>query len=121
MNLINFLKSEFSVLKKIEKITLLIAFVVILINAILLKDSPYAIINAICGILYTFLAGKGVVSCYYFGLMGSSCYGYLSFLNGFWGNLILYVAYYIPMQVLGVIFWKKNLKVNSNQIKKKLE
>ena len=97
---------------------MIIVFSIILINAIILKDNPAAIINAICGILYTIIAGKGKISCYFFGLLGSSCYILLSFKNALWGNMLLYLCYYIPMQILGIFKWKQHLKKESKEIVK---
>ena len=119
MSFFNILKQEFSGLKKIETAMLIFVFLVILINAYCVKDGIVAIISAICGIMYTFYAGKGRVLCYFFGLAGSSCYSYLAFKSGLYGNVVLYMFYYIPMQILGIFQWRKNLKKNSREIVKK--
>ena len=95
-------------------ITLILLFIIT--NAIIQKDSVIAVISAICGILYTFLAGKGLPICYLFGITGSSFYGLLSFQNALWGNLILYIGYYLPMQILGYFKWSKNLQDNKKEI-----
>ncbi|MCI1273088.1 MAG: nicotinamide riboside transporter PnuC [Clostridiaceae bacterium] len=116
MEIKKFIKSELTGWKKSEIICLILVFTVILVNAFILKDSPVAVMSAICGILYTMIAGKGKVSCYIFGLMGSGCYSYLSFHNALFGNLILYAGYYIPMQILGIFKWKNNLKKETNEI-----
>lgn len=116
MKITEFLKKELQGWKPLEIVGLTAVLVIILINAFVLKDSPAAIINAICGILYTIIAGKGKISCYFFGLTGSGCYIYLSFINALWGNMLLYLLYYIPMQVLGIFRWKKHLKKESGEI-----
>ena len=101
---------------KKEFIILLLMIFVVVLNAIITNDNPIALISAVCGITYTFIAGKGNPICYLFGVLGSSFYGFLSFQNALWGNLILYVAYYIPMQILGFFQWNKNLKANKQEI-----
>ena len=113
-----FIKKELSGWKKEELAGILIVLAIIIYNAVVLKDSAIAITSAVCGILYTVIAGKGKISCYLFGLTGSSFYGYLAFSNALWGNLLLYVGYYIPMQILGIFKWKKNLKKETNEIYK---
>ena len=118
MKITEFIKKELQGWKNFEIIGLIIVFSIILINAIVLKDNPAAIINAICGILYTIIAGKGKISCYFFGLLGSSCYIFLSFKNALWGNMLLYLCYYIPMQILGIFKWKQHLKKESKEIVK---
>ncbi len=116
MKFTEFIKKESQGWKNFEIISLIIVLLIILINGIILKDSYAAIINAICGILYTIIAGKGKISCYIFGLLGSTCYIFLSFKNSLWGNMLLYLCYYIPMQVLGIFQWKQHLKSHSKEI-----
>lgn len=118
MELIEFVKKELNGWKKIEIIGLFTVLTLILINAIIVKDNPIAVISAFCGILYTIIAGKGKISCYFFGLSGSWCYVWLSFINALWGNMLLYLCYYIPMQILGIFKWKKHLKKDTKEIVK---
>ncbi len=87
-------------------------------NATILHDSIIAVISAFCGITYTIIAGKGKISCYLFGLTGSGFYAFLAFSNGIYGNFLLYLLYYIPMQILGVINWSKHLDKKTNEIYK---
>ena len=100
----------------IEVIFLCFVLFFIILNGILKNDSIIAIISAICGITYTFIAGKGKPICYLFGVTGSGFYSFLSYQNALWGNLFLYLLYYIPMQVLGFFKWNKNLKENKKEI-----
>lgn len=118
MELTEFVKKELNGWKKIEIIGLFTVLTLILINAIIVKDNPIAVISAFCGILYTIIAGKGKISCYFFGLSGSWCYVWLSFINSLWGNMLLYLCYYIPMQILGIFKWKKHLKKDTKEIVK---
>ena len=118
MELIEFVKKELSGWKRFEAISLFVVLFVIFVNAILVKDNPVAVISAFCGILYTVIAGKGKISCYFFGLSGSWCYVLLSFGNALWGNMLLYLCYYIPMQVLGIFKWKQHLKSDTKEIVK---
>ena len=94
-----------------------VLFLVIVI-AFYFKDSPFAVISAIFGILYTLFAGKGKVSCFFFGLLGSGCYAAISCKNALWGQLLLYLGYYVPMQIAGIFQWNKNLKSEKNEIVK---
>lgn len=118
MKITEFVKKELSGWKKYEVITLLFIFVLIFANAILKGDSIVAVCSAVCGILYTAIAGKGKISCYFFGLMGSLCYIWLALSNALWGNMLLYLCYYIPMQILGIFRWKEHLQKNSQEIVK---
>ena len=99
-----------------EKFGLCIIYLILICNLIIFKDSPIAVTSAFFGITYTFLAGKGLPFCYLFGITGSSFYGYLAFHNALWGNLLLYMGYYIPMQIIGYFKWNSHLKDKSSEI-----
>ena len=116
MKITEFLKKELQGWQSYEITGLVTVFVIIGVNAFILKDSFAAVVNAVCGILYTIIAGKGKISCYFFGLTGSTSYVYLAFMNTLWGNMCLYLLYYIPMQILGIFRWKKHLKKESGDI-----
>ncbi len=95
---------------------LIIIYAILAVNALVLKDSSIAVLSAFFGITYTMLAGKGSPKCYIFGLAGSCLYSWLSLTNALWGNLFLYMLYYIPMQVIGFFKWNCNLKENKKEI-----
>lgn len=116
MDIKSFLKLELSGWNKYEVRGLLCAFLIILINSLFLHDSIIAVISALCGILYTIIAGKGKISCYFFGILGTGCYSYLSYKNALYGNLLLYMCYYLPMEVIGIFAWRKNLNKTTNEI-----
>lgn len=116
MDIKQFLKLEFSGWKRLEVVALISILFFVFINAFFVGDSYISVISAVCGILYTIIAGKGKISCYFFGLIGSSFYGYLAFHNALYGNLFLYVGYYIPMQILGVFQWQKHLDKTTHSI-----
>ncbi|MFI3300792.1 MAG: nicotinamide riboside transporter PnuC [Candidatus Gastranaerophilales bacterium] len=116
MSIKDFLSKEFSNWKRFEIVALLLSFILIFYCAIQYNDSPVAVTSAICGILYTIIAGKGKISCYAFGLLGSGCYSYLAFHNALWGNLLLYLYYYIPMQIFGIYRWSRHLSTDTKEI-----
>ena len=117
-SIIECIKKEFRGWKLPEIAGLLVVFAIILFNFFVLKDSKIATISAFCGIMYTVIAGKGKISCYLFGLSGSGFYSYLAYANALYGNLALYLFYYIPMQIIGVFKWKSNLKKDTQEIYK---
>lgn len=118
MKIKEFIKSELSGWKTFEVVMLSFVFLIIIVNALIVKDNIIAVVSAFCGILYSTIAGKGKVSCYFFGLTGTGCYSWLSFVNGLWGNLLLYMCYYLPMQIIGIFSWSKNLN-KKREIKKR--
>lgn len=116
MKFAEFIKSELKGWGKFERIFFPLEILFIIVLSFLINDSKIALVSAICGILYTIFAGKGKISCYAFGLSGTLCYSYLSFANRLWGNLALYLLFYLPMQILGIFKWKKHLKKSSQEI-----
>lgn len=118
MKLIEFIKSEMSGWGKYERIIFPLIILGIIVISFILKDSKIALISAICGISYTILAGKGKISCYAFGLTGTMCYAYISWQNQLYGNLLLYMLYYFPMQIFGVFKWKQHLNKNTGTVYK---
>lgn len=99
-----------------ERIIFPCVLLFILILSHILKDNPVATVSAIFGISYTILAGKGKVSCYFFGLAGTLCYSFISYKNGLFGNLALYMCYYFPMQIYGIFKWRQHLKKDTAEI-----
>ena len=118
MKITEYVKKEFDDFNKLELFILIFSFSIILFNAFIMKDSLPVVISAVCGISYTVMAGKGKVYCYVIGLCGSAFYSYISLKNALYGSGLLYLFYYIPLQVLGFYYWKRNLKNKSFDIVK---
>ncbi len=116
MKLKEFIKKELSGWSKYERIIFPACIVAVTVISFLMRDDKIALISAICGISYTILAGKGKISCYFIGLLGTLCYSFISYKNGLYGNLALYLLYYFPMQILGIFKWRNHLKKDSNEI-----
>ena len=116
MRVLNFVKTELNTISLHEKIIFIIAIALAGIISLYLNDSKIALLCTICGILYTILAGNGRILCYLFGIIATLCYAYLSFKASLYGNFVLNMFYYFPMELIGIFNWKKNLKPNSNEI-----
>ena len=116
MKIKNFLLREIKGFNIFEKIFFPLEIILIITISFIINDSKIALISAICGISYTILAGKGKISCYFIGILGTFCYCYISYKNGFWGNLALYGLYFFPMQILGIFKWSKKLKKDTGEI-----
>lgn len=116
MNILKFLKAEFSGWEKYERILFPSVILLIVCISFVTGDNKIALVSAVCGISYTILAGKGKISCYFCGLCGTLCYSYLAFKNALYGNLLLYLGYYLPMQTLGIFLWRKHLNKETHEI-----
>jgi len=118
MELKELIKFELKNWGKLEKIFFpLILFATVIIS-FLIKDDKIALVSALCGMSYTILAGKGKISCYFIGMIGTFCYSYIAFINGFYGNLCLYMLYYFPMEIVGIYKWRKQKKPENREVKK---
>ncbi|MBQ4646293.1 MAG: nicotinamide mononucleotide transporter [Candidatus Gastranaerophilales bacterium] len=116
MKLKDFLLRELKGFTFFEKIFFPSAIIAIITISFILNDNKIALISAICGLSYTFLAGKGKISCYFLGLMGTFCYCFIAYKNALYGNLALYAFYVFPMHIIGIIKWSKNLKKDTGTI-----
>ncbi len=118
MNILEFARGELSGWGKYERILFPLEILFITLISIYMKDKTAALISAICGICATITAGKGKISCYFFGMISNICYSYISFKTQLWGHLCLNMLYYFPMQFLGIAKWKKHMKKDKQEIYK---
>lgn len=118
MSILNFVKNEFCGWGKLERIFFPLEILLIICLSFYIGDDKLALVSAICGITYTIFAGKGKISCYIFGMIGTLIYAYLAFKNSLFGNLILYGCYYFPMEIIGILKWKRHLKKDTHVINK---
>jgi nicotinamide mononucleotide transporter len=105
----NFISGECSGWKTGEIIWFCFCVTATIISAIILNDKITGITAAVTGIFYTLLAGKGKISCYLFGIVNSLLYGWLSFEQKLYGEVMLNWGWYFPMMFAGLFFWRKNL------------
>lgn len=116
LNTKNYILNEFSSWTKFELFFTFFAILIVFLPPLYMHDSPLAIISAVSGIMYTILAGKGKVYCYFFGIVGTLCCAYLSYEIALYGNFMLHFLYYFPMEVIGFFSWKKHIDKSKNEI-----
>lgn len=116
MELVRYIKKEFESFKTSEIVFFFLIIFFIILVSLYFNDTKIALISAVCGISYTVFAGYGKIYCYFIGIIGTFCYCYLAYKNAFFGNLCLYGLYYLPMEIIGIFQWKKNLKKEKNEI-----
>lgn len=64
---------------------------------------------AFSGILCVVFAGKGKISNFCFGLITVLLYAYVSFSYGLYGEMMLNLLVYAPIQFIGFILWRKHM------------
>ena len=82
------------------------------------KDSWYGVISALAGVICVVLTGKGKLSAYAFGVINCILYGYISYGQGLYGETMLNILYYLPLQFYGFIIWKKHMSDVSHEVKR---
>lgn len=70
------------------------------------EDTPLAIASSLANILCVLLVAKGKMSNYFWGLIGVVTYGIIAYQSKYYGDTMLNVGYYLPMQFIGYYLWK---------------
>jgi len=67
-------------------------------------------VSALTGIVCVVLAAKGKISTFTWGVVNCLTYGTLAFLTGVYGDAIINLLYFLPLQFVGFAVWKKKMK-----------
>lgn len=97
-----------------EIIWLLIFSIVAIILTVLWKDTFFGFTVFITGVLCVVLAAKGNIWTYIFGMYNTFAYAYLAYANGLFGEMGLNLFFFVPMNIIGFILWKK--RMNGNKV-----
>lgn len=73
------------------------------------QDSLFNYCILLSGIFCVVLAAKGNIYTYACGLFNSLGYGYVAYKNGFYGDMALYLLFFVPTSMLGFLFWRQHL------------
>ena len=91
-------KEELKGWKKWEVVWLVISCLAIMGLSVYWKDSVMGIISATTGVACVVCTGKGKLSAYVFGIVNILLYAIISFQAKYYGEVMLNVIYYFPMQ-----------------------
>ena len=91
-----------------EKSWLIIFTVINIIVFFYSKDSVLGLITSLTGMLSVILVAKGKISNYYFGIVNVVLYGFISYQSKYYGEAMLNLGYFLPMQLIGLVMWSKN-------------
>ena len=114
-----FIKEELSGWKAWEASWLGIACLVILILSVYWHDTPIGIISAITGVACVVCTGKGKLSAYIFGTVNVLLYALISFQAKYYGEVMLNLLYYFPMEFYGFYVWKKHMNEETHEVEKR--
>ncbi len=66
-----------------------------------------AAVGSLCGVLANVLSANGRLLTFLFGLFDVTIYGVMCLTGAKYGNAALHLLYFLPMQVIGFLQWKK--------------
>lgn len=110
--------NQFSGWNKFEKFLGLMALVGSIILTVLWDDTLFGLSVTLTGILSVVLVSKRSQWNYFWGTYNVIGYAYLAFTWGLGGDFMLNTLYFLPMQLVGFLMWKKNLESGSKEIVK---
>src|SRR5690606_26178752 len=79
-------------------------------------DTLLGLISSLSGMLCVLLVAKGKISNYYFGIIQTSTYAYISFTYGLYGEAMLNGLFYFPIQFIGLYLWYRNTIKNKDSV-----
>lgn len=74
------------------------------------KDNFFGFSVFLTGILCVVLTAKGSIWSYAFGTFNTLGYAYLAFSNNLFGEMGLNLLFFLPMNLVGFIMWKRNIE-----------
>ena len=70
-------------------------------------------IASISGVVCVVLVAKGHIANYFFGFIQVCLYVYISWQSRYWGEVMLNGLYYLPLQFIGFVMWKRRMRSGS--------
>ena len=112
----SFVKNETSGWKAPELFWLFFAVAIIVAVSIILKDSMISLITAVTGVICVILTGKGKRSSFIFGIINVVFYAIIAFKAKYYGEVMLNLIYYFPMNFVGWFVWKKHMNSETGEV-----
>jgi nicotinamide mononucleotide transporter len=114
-----FLKNKLSDWKIWEVLWILVSTITILVLSLYWEENLFGIIMAISGVIWVVLSGSGNLSSYIVGMGITIIYAEMSFGAKYYGEVMLNLLYYAPMNVVGWIMWSKHINKDTKEVKKR--
>ena len=96
-----------------EKIWLVLFTAVNLYLFFAWDDTLLGLISSLSGMLCVVLVAKGKISNYYFGIVQTATYAYISYTYSLYGEAMLNGLFYLPIQFIGLYLWNRHKTNNS--------
>lgn len=106
----------FSDWTKLEKTLLFGSIILVSLVGIIFKSDLLTTICSIVGIITALLLAKGKNLGQIFGLLIVALYSIVSFKNGYYGEVIIYLCIMLPMYIIGIISWRRHQNKDTNSV-----
>ncbi len=113
------IKNEFQGWNFMEVSWMIISTSAICAVSSIYKDSLKGIIGASFGIMASVLTGKGKLSAYVAGGIGRILYALVAWKAMFYGEVMLNLLYFVPMEFYGIYAWSKNMNCKTHEVNKR--
>lgn len=101
---------------KLEKTLLIGSVITVSLVGIIFQSDLLTTICSIVGIITALLLAKGKNLGQIFGLLIVALYSIVSFKNGYYGEVIIYLGIMLPMYIIGIISWLKHQNKETNSV-----
>lgn len=117
MEILNSFVSQFKGWNKFEKFLGILAILGSIGLTILWGDNLFGLSVTLTGILCVILVAKGNIWNYFWGTYNVIGYAYIAHTWGLNGEVMLNALYFLPMQLIGFMMWRKH--TSDSQVKMK--
>ena len=100
---------------KLEYVWLFVCTAAIAATSILMKSSVLEFISSVTGIIGAILVAKGKISSYWWGVIATGLYAWISYKYQLFGEAIMYTLVFLPMQFWGAVVWSRKLNVSGDR------
>lgn len=115
-NIKRFVKEELHGWNPSEIGWLVLATAVIFGLSLYWKDSVVGILSALTGVWCVIFTGKGKRSSFLFGTINVLLYAYISYQARYYGEVMLNLLYYLPMNFVGWYMWKRHMNEDTCEV-----
>ncbi|MBU4501779.1 MAG: nicotinamide riboside transporter PnuC [Nanoarchaeota archaeon] len=109
------LKNYFKDWNLFEKSWLLIFSIINIYLFFAWSDTLIGLTASLTGMICVVLVAKGKISNYYFGIINVILYAYIAYQSKYYGEVMLNGFYFLPMQFIGLYYWKKHRNKNKSK------
>lgn len=114
-----FISNELTGWKISEVIWLAIAFSVVLAGSIIKGTTAISLITGLVGVTGIVLSGKGKLSNFALGFVQCLLTGIVALESSLYMNGLMYLVYFLPMEVIGFVTWRKHINTESQEVIKR--